>query len=200
MPQTMLIMNMIKMSEIGNMNLNRNKVIREMLFTFLQDAFLTVAGCPSRYYDGLKLVVGKPSDPEELRAGYDMELRGITISSRVQPLNRENVDYNYANNTRYNDSPMSRIERVNGYMEIARDRSRAFYPKAQIVPTTHAIVNGKDAVRTMNACHARNYSQMCVYEAVDNTPAIRLGGWLIAYVPHSFENIKYSDLGRLHVV
>jgi uncharacterized protein involved in type VI secretion and phage assembly len=110
------------------------------------------------------------------------------------------VDYNYANNTRYNDSPMSQIEGVNGYMEIARDRSRAFYPKTQIVPTTHAIVNGEDAVRTMNACHARNYSRMCVYEAVGNTPAIRLGGWLIAYVPRSFENIKYSDLGRLRVV
>jgi uncharacterized protein involved in type VI secretion and phage assembly len=84
-------------------------------------------------------------------------------------------------------------------MRLAREKSEGFYPKAQTVPTPHAIVDGADGAGTMDACHARNYSRMCVYGGRGDSPAIQLGGWLIAYIPRSFPGVEYTDLGRLRV-
>lgn len=151
------------------------------------------------YYDGQKLVVGKPLDEANKKATFMVELQNIRLASRIQPLNRENVDYNYEEQTRYNDAPLDVIEGVNSYMRIARRKSEPFYPQTQIVPTTHAIVEHYDAVNTMNACHSRNYARMSVYTLRSNTCAIRLGDLIVVTLPRTFEKLDYYDMGRMRV-
>lgn len=151
------------------------------------------------YYDGQKLVVGPPLDEANKKATFNMELKDVRLASRIQPLNRENVDYNYEEHTRYNDAPVGVIGGVNDYMRIARRKSEPFYPQTQIVPTTHAIVEHFDAVNTMSACHSRNYARMSVYTLRSDTCAIRLGERIVVTLPRTFENLDYYDMGRMRV-
>lgn len=151
------------------------------------------------YYDGQKLVVGPPLDEANKKATFNMELKDVRLASRIQPLNRENVDYNYEEHIRYNDAPVGVIGGVNDYMRIARRKSEPFYPQTQIVPTTHAIVEHFDAVNTMSACHSRNYARMSVYTLRSDTCAIRLGDRIVVTLPRTFENLDYYDMGRMRV-
>ncbi|NDV64654.1 type VI secretion system Vgr family protein [Bacteroides sp. 224] len=150
------------------------------------------------YYDGKKLIVGRPGEQKEIKVTFDVELSEVRSMAKMLNLNTKYYDYNpEANNHFVEDA--GTINNASLFMKASKQVSDPIYPTAAILPTGRAILDEDDMTSAVRVKKSREYVKMSKFKAKCKTCAIRIGEVAIVALPQNMEDVFFKDLGAFLV-
>ena len=149
------------------------------------------------YYDGKKLVIGKPADQNAIKVKFDVELYEVRSTAKLRNLNTRYYDYNSSRNNHFEEESGT-IHRPNFPMFAVKKVSEPIYPTQSVLPTDRAIIDEGDMTRAVRTKHSRKYVSASQFTACSNTCAIRVGEIAIVTLP-KMKDVFFTDLGAFLV-
>jgi len=150
------------------------------------------------YYDGKKLIVGRPMEQGETKVTFDVELSEVRSMAKMLNLNTKYYDYNpEANNHFVEDS--GTINSANLPMKAAKQASDPAYPTPAMLPTGRAILDEGDMTSAVRVKQSRKYVKMSKFKAKCKTCAVRIGEVVVVALPQSMKDVFFKDLGAFLV-
>jgi len=149
------------------------------------------------YYDGKKLIVGRPLDQKAQKFTFDVELAEVKSIARMRNLNTVYYDYDpYANN--HFEEEAGTISNANLPMKAAKIASGALYPVQTILPTGRAILDERDMTAAVRVLQSREYVKASLFKAKCNSCAVRIGEAATIRLPE-MKDVFWKDLGEFLV-
>ena len=93
------------------------------------------------FYDGKKLILGRPMEEEPVTVTFDVELSEVQSTAKVLNLKSVYYDYNPERNTHFTDNSTT-ISNANLPMMASRKVSLPIYPNETIMPVGRSIFPG----------------------------------------------------------
>ena len=143
------------------------------------------------YYNGETLQIGDPEIETESRAGYDVDLTGVSINATIRSLNHSTYEFDPVNDKFYYDYSGT----PKGATLGSRSAEKCSEP---IFPTEAKLPSIRPAYSAMDLEHYGD-SQLSQIKASSRYCGIRLGELVVTRVPESFPGVKITDLGRYRI-
>lgn len=150
------------------------------------------------YYNGETLQIGDPEIETESRAGYDVDLTGVSINATIRSLNHSTYEFDPVNDKFYYDYSGTPKGATLG-SRSAEKCSEPIFPTEAKLPSMRPAYSAMDLEHYGDAGFHRNYSQLSQIKASSRYCGIRLGELVITRVPESFPGVKITDLGRYRI-
>jgi len=149
------------------------------------------------YYDGKKLVIGRPTEQSGIKVKFDVELSEVHSTVRMQNLNTQYYDYDPTTNNHFVEESAT-ITNTNLHMKVAKHISDSLYPNPSMLPVGRSILSEGDMTNTVRVKQSREYTKMSVFKARCKTCAIRIGEIAVVTLPE-LEDVFFKDLGEFLV-
>ena len=150
------------------------------------------------YYNGETLQIGDPEIETESRAGYDVDLTGVSINATIRSLNHSTYEFDPVNDKFYYDYSGTPKGATLG-SRSAEKCSEPIFPTEAKLPSIRPAYSAMDLEHYGDAGFHRNYSQLSQIKASSRYCGIRLGELVVTRVPESFPGVKITDLGRYRI-
>lgn len=150
------------------------------------------------YYNGETLQIGDPEIETETRAGYDIDLTGVSINATVRSLNHSTYEFNPVDDQFYYDYS-GRPKGATLGSRSAEECSEPIFPTEARLPSIRPAYSAMDLEHYGDAGFHRNYSQLSQIKAKSRNCGFRLGELVVTRVPESFPGVKMTDLGRYRI-
>lgn len=150
------------------------------------------------YYNGETLQIGDPEIETESRAGYDVDLTGVSINATIRSLNHSTYEFDPVNDKFYYDYSGTPKGATLG-SRSAEKCSEPIFPTEAKLPSMRPAYSAMDLEHYGDAGFHRNYSQLSQIKASSRYCGIRLGELVVTRVPESFPGVKITDLGRYRI-
>ncbi len=150
------------------------------------------------YYNGKKLIVGRPGSNEETVVSFDMELSEVESMASLGNLNTVYYDYNPEHNNHFIEEAGT-INNANLPMKASKQAGESLYPTPCNLPVGRSILGEKDMTKTVREKQSREYIKMSKFRAKSNTCAAKIGEIAVVTLPQSMEKVTFKDLGTFLV-
>lgn len=150
------------------------------------------------YYNGETLQIGDPEIDTESRAGYDVDLTGVSINATIRSLNHSTYEFDPVNDKFYYDYSGTPKGTTPG-SRSAEKCSEPIFPTEARLPSARPAHSATDLEHYGDAGFHRNYSQLSQIKATSRNCGFRLGELVVARIPESFPGVKVTDLGRYRI-
>lgn len=150
------------------------------------------------YYNGETLQIGDPEIETETRAGYDIDLTGVSINATVRSLNHSTYEFNPVDDQFYYDYS-GRPKGATLGSRSAEKCSEPIFPTEARLPSIRPAYSAMDLEHYGDAGFHRNYSQLSQIKAKSRNCGFRLGELVVTRVPESFPGVQITDLGRYRI-
>lgn len=150
------------------------------------------------YYNGETLQIGDPEIDTESRAGYDVDLTGVSINATIRSLNHSTYEFDPVNDKFYYDYSGTPKGTTPG-SRSAEKCSESIFPTEARLPSARPAHSATDLEHYGDAGFHRNYSQLSQIKATSRNCGFRLGELVVARIPESFPGVKVTDLGRYRI-
>lgn len=150
------------------------------------------------YYNGETLQIGDPEIDTESRAGYDVDLTGVSINATIRSLNHSTYEFDPVNDKFYYDYSGTPKGTTPG-SRSAEKCSEPIFPTEARLPSARPANSATDLEHYGDAGFHRNYSQLSQIRATSRNCGFRLGELVVARIPESFPGVKVTDLGRYRI-
>lgn len=150
------------------------------------------------YYNGETLQIGDPEIDTESRAGYDVDLTGVSINATIRSLNHSTYEFDPVNDKFYYDFSGTPKGATLG-SRSAEKCSEPIFPTEAKLPSARPAHSAMDLEHYGDAGFHRNYSQLSQIKATSRNCGFRLGELVVARVPESFPGVNITDLGRYRI-
>ncbi len=150
------------------------------------------------YYNGRKLVIGRPVSNEEVTVSFDMELSEVESMGSLNNLNTVYYDYNPEHNSHFVEEAGT-INNSNLPMKAAKQAGESLYTTPCNLPVGRSILGEQDMTKTVREKQSRQYVSMSKFKATSNTCAAKIGEVAIVTLPKSMEDVTFKNLGSFLV-
>lgn len=150
------------------------------------------------YYNGETLQIGDPEIETECRAGYDVDLTGVSINATIRSLNHSTYEFDPVNDKFYYDYSGTPKGATLG-SRSAEKCSEPIFPTEAKLPSARPAHSAMDLEHYGDAGFHRNYSQLSQIRATSRYCGFRLGELVVTRVPESFPGVQITDLGRYRI-
>lgn len=153
------------------------------------------------YYDGKKLIVGNPhsAELETNEVTFDVELSKVCSRAGIRNLNNQYYDYNATESIYFEEASLD-ITRASFPTKASKQASDPLYPTASKLPIDRAVMGDQDMSRTVRVNQSRNYMGTAEFTATCKTCAIKVGRETVVYLPETFKDTFFKDLGSFLVL
>ncbi len=144
------------------------------------------------YYDGLKLVFGKPDSGSKIRLNFERDLTFFDISVKTLPVNFKLMGYDYKNND-FPKKDAAYEAPENEYAKIALDKSKnEVYPGKTSMPI-HFGMNEDDLGQIAQLRQNVHLSEMVVVSGTSTNQDLRIGSIIEIVDPRSDLQVGGND-------
>ena len=143
------------------------------------------------YYNGETLQIGDPEIETESRAGYDVDLTGVSINATIRSLNHSTYEFDPVNDKFYYDYSGTPKGATLG-SRSAEKCSEPIFPTEAKLPSIRPAYSAMDLEHYGDAGFHRNYSQLSQIKASSRYCGIRLGELVVTRVPESFPGVEIT--------
>jgi uncharacterized protein involved in type VI secretion and phage assembly len=151
------------------------------------------------YYNGKKLVVGRPDTQEPRKLTFDLELTEVRSMAGMRNLNTAYYDYNPAGNSYY-ERECTRIDHASLPMQDAKTASDPVYSTQTKLPMERAILDDSDMAAAVKVKQGREYVKTSRFTARCNSCAVHVGDIAEIHLPQTLKNVFFKDLGSFLVI
>ena len=150
------------------------------------------------YYNGKKLVLGRPGTNQEAMVCFDVELCEVESQAGLHNLNTVYYDYNPELNNHFQEESGT-ISNANLPMRASKQALGTLYPTPALLPTGRSILDEQDMSKTVREKQSREYVKMSNFKARCNTCAVKAGEVAIVTLPQNMKDVTFKDLGTFLV-
>lgn len=152
------------------------------------------------YYDGQKLIVGNPRNLATKELTFDIELSEVHSNAGIRNLNTKYYDYDPSTDDYFEGVPSSIINDASLMMKAAKQASDPLYPNPSKLPAGRAVTSDNDMELAARSRHSQNYTATASFTAKSKYCGIKIGEIASVYLPDTFENTFFKELGSFRVI
>lgn len=150
------------------------------------------------YYDGRKILFGKPDSQETIELLYDVHITDLNLSTQIAPLKFGMYDYLQGDSREIFHSSMDDDVDLSGYGRIALSRSSSLFPNEGMLPSGAPVKAKSDLETLVKIEKSRSVGDMFTLSGKSNKCSVGIGKVIKAKLPSTMQ-VSVKDIDNFLV-